>query len=335
MAILTLHTSQIETIFDLLGQKENDLTAALGWVLANSPQLLLQLAVMLDLKDGFSERVKIRLQEPSSSEGITDVEIDDPGSCHVIIEAKRGFNTPHVNQLEKYANRLNASRDKPKTRLLVVLAEDDRGNNWLQRQIPDEVGGVPVRSISWQTFSTLASRIRATGHTERHLLNEFVRYLSKVITMQDQRSNLVYVVSLGNDTFGCGETTFIDVVEKYNQYFHPIGGTGGGWPYDPPNYLAFRYRGQLQSVHHVESYDVITDFQPHFCSESVPTYCPHFLYKLGPAIRPSRRIPTNGKELTLFRSARKWIYIDLLLTADSVADAADLTKRRDQASAAN
>lgn len=34
---------KVETVFDLLGQKENDLTFALGWVLAQSPAFLTRL----------------------------------------------------------------------------------------------------------------------------------------------------------------------------------------------------------------------------------------------------------------------------------------------------
>jgi hypothetical protein len=329
MTFLTLHNQKIETVFDLLGQKENDLTYALGWALARSPQFLMQLAITLGLKNGLSERVIIRLQEHSSTQGITDIEIDDPGQCHIILEAKRGFTVPSEAQLKKYANRLNAARDQPKTRLLVVLAEDDRENSWLKQRVPNNIDGVPVKTISWQNFIKLAKRIKSRDHAERHLLHQFIHYLRGATTMQNQNSNLVYVVALSNETFGCGDTTFIDVVEKYGRYFHPVGGVGGGWPYDPPNYLGFRYGSELKSIHHIESYDVISDYKPHFTDTSTPIDRPHFLYKLGPAIKPSRRVPTNGQDHTIYPSGRKWIYIDLLLTADSVAEAAYLTKKRD------
>ena len=94
MTNLTLHSQEIETVFDLLGQNENDLTFALGWALARAPQFLTRFATALGLKNGFSERVKIRLQEHLPTQGITDIEIDDPGVCHIIVEAKRGFTVP-------------------------------------------------------------------------------------------------------------------------------------------------------------------------------------------------------------------------------------------------
>ena len=331
MTILTLHGQQIETIFDLLGQKENDLTYALGWALARSPKFLEQLATAVGFKDGFSERVKIRLQEYSSTEGITDIEIDDPALCHIILEAKRGFTVPGKAQLATYAKRLNIARDEPKSRLLVVLAEDDREGNWLRLQVPHTVEGVPVKTVSWHDFIKLAKRAKPTEYAERHLLHQLTHYLGRVTTVQNQNSNLVYVVALSNETFGCGATTFIEVVEKHERYFHPIGGASGGWPTDPPNYLGFRYGGELKSIHHVESYEVINNFKPHFTDVSTPFEDdrPHYLYKLGPAIRPARRVPTNGQGHTIYPSGRKWIYLDLLLTAGSVAEAGNLTKERD------
>ena len=65
---------------------------------------------------------------------------------------------------------------------------------------------------------------------------------------------MVFVVALSKVAFKeGGDYTWIDVVEK--DYFHPI---GRGWPEEPPNYIAFRYDGKLQSVHYIESYEVVT-----------------------------------------------------------------------------
>ena len=92
--------------------------------------------------------------------------------------------------------------------------------------------------------------------------------------------------------------------------------------------MAFRYDGELKSIHHVERYTVIDNFATHFTPKSTPADRPHFLYDLGPAIRPTHRVPTNGNGYSIYPSGRKWIFIDLLLTAKSVAEAAHLTKQR-------
>ena len=150
--------------------------------------------------------------------------------------------------------------------------------------------------------------------------------------MQNQLSNLVYVVSLSNDTFCASDMTFMDVVEKHRKYFHPVGGDKRGWPSEPPNYIAFRYKGELQSIHHIQSYTVIENYYPYFpVPESSVLDSPHFMYTLGPPIKPTHRIPTNDpdkKKTKIIRSARKWCFIDLLLTCDSIAEAACKTQDR-------
>ena len=50
------------------------------------------------------------------------------------------------------------------------------------------------------------------------------------------------------------DLTWIEIVEQKKKYFHPFG--INGWPKEPPNYIAFRYNGKLQSIHHIESYTV-------------------------------------------------------------------------------
>jgi hypothetical protein len=187
-----------------------------------------------------------------------------------------------------------------------------------------------VTAFSWHDLMAIARELRPSQHSNRHLLEQLVGYLGAATTMQNQNSNLVYVVALNRETFGCGDTTFVDVVEKYGQYFHPIGGVGGGWPYDPPNYLAVRYDGELKGIYHIESYQVIDDFSPHFAAKRTPTDRPHFLCKLGPAIRPPRRVPTNGPKHTIYRAIRLWVYIELLHTSGSIAEASYLSKERER-----
>jgi hypothetical protein len=50
----------------------------------------------------------------------------------------------------------------------------------------------------------------------------------------------------------------------------------------------------------------------------------HYVYRLGPAIIPSRTVKT-GK---LYKNGRVWAMLDTLLTCDSISEARDLTKTR-------
>jgi hypothetical protein len=62
------------------------------------------------------------------------------------------------------------------------------------------------------------------------------------MTIQNQTSNTVYVVSLGAErTSWSGSLTPIEIVTVKDRYFHPI---GDGYPKEPPNYLGFRWHGR-------------------------------------------------------------------------------------------
>lgn len=326
MLPLTLHDQPVQTVFDLLGNYENDMTYSLGWTLAKVPRFLELLIWKLeDGKSKLSQNTSLRLQEHRSKGGFTDLEIYDPGRFHIIIEAKRGFTVPTQEQLTKYAKRLLEEKDEGAKHLLVVLAESDRQELWLQKQLPQKVYGVPLKTISWRQFINLASQARAAcNHAEKRLLHELIKYLENVTTMQNKTSNLVYVVSLSNTFFDEVGMTFIEVVEKHSKYFHPVGGGSGGWPTEPPNYIAFRYSGELRSIHHIERYEVIDDFSLHFQGKLSSTQPPHFLYTLGPAIKPSKTTRTGAH----WRSNRVWCFIDLLLTCDTIAEARDKTRAR-------
>ena len=138
--------------------------------------------------------------------------------------------------------------------------------------------------------------------------------------MQDRESNMVYVVALSHDTFADGHITFIDVVEKHGRYFHPV---GNHYPTSPPNYIAFRYNGRLQSIHFVENVEVITQFGRYFPGTSNERVEPLFLYTLGPTIRPDHEVRSGP-----IRNMRCYCMLDTLLTCETVQEALQKTKHR-------
>jgi hypothetical protein len=336
MTILTLRNKKVESVFDLLGENENAMTSSLGFALSECKIFLNELAKMLGAERDFSDNVKIKLQEYRDQKGFTDLEIIDPGFYHIIIEAKRGFVLPEEEQLKKYADRLINNGDDRAIKLLVILAESDRADKWLDSASPKEINGVSIKNISWKKFRSMATKIQndhRSSHAQKRLLGQLIIYLNKVTMLQNENSNLVYVVSLSSSNFSDADISFIDVVEKYKKYFHPVGGTSSGWPSEPPNYIAFRYKGALQAIHHIESYRIIDDYSPYF---PVPTKIEAtclYLYELGEKIVPPKPTPTNdpdknSKYPDLFRSARKWCFIDLLLTSGSIAEAVCKTLER-------
>jgi hypothetical protein len=53
MTELTLHSQRVETVFDLLGDKEDDITYSVGWGLAQSADLARTL-----LREAYGRKVK-------------------------------------------------------------------------------------------------------------------------------------------------------------------------------------------------------------------------------------------------------------------------------------
>lgn len=287
------------------------------------PPLMAAVASTLGLEPP-SEDATVLLQQHGGRHGITDIEVRDPGRSVWIFEAKAGFVPPGQDQLMKYAARLNELHEVTPERVLIVLAQSDRRDLWLRRTVPETVMDVPVRVLSWRRVRKCVDvAYLSADNTGKALLKQLSGFLEEVIGMQSAVSNEVFVVSLSRETFG-GTTTFVEVVEKHGKYFHPV---GSGWPTSPPNYMGFRWDGRLQSIHHVDDYEVITDFNPHFPDVASAQVQPLFLYTLGPAMRPVHEVRTGN----VYANGRKWAHLDLLLTCATVAEASDKSKDRVEA----
>jgi len=317
MPELYLHKRPVQSVFSLLGENENDITYSIGWAFSRSPNLLFRFleTIFGDIKDYDSEKFVISLQEHKTDSGITDIEIRGL-DIHVIVEAKRGLWLPSEKQLRLYLPRFANSTAKRVA--FVTMAECSK--EYASHLLPPKIDNVPVCHFSWKQIGLLTN-FREGTHAEKHLMEELRNYLATIVSMQKQDSNWVYVVSLGGEFID--GLPFIDIVTKRKKYFHPVG--GNGWPKEPPNYLGFRYWGELQSIHHVENVQVIDNFHPHFPEHpDEQTDHPLFLYDLGEPIVPSKTIPTGN----IYASGRKWAMIDLLLTSNTIAEACDASKLR-------
>jgi len=324
MPELMLHGQTIQSVFRLLGEHENDLTYSLAWALSQSPQFLrafVRCALNIDPK---LENVTIRLQQVEKNAGITDIEIESPGQFFLLLEAKRGWNLPGKAQLKKYALRKAFTANKKFPCKLIVLSECSREYALVHLAVKN-IGNIEIAPISWKDVADVATKARqGATHAEKRALAELLVYFRGVMTMQKIDSNWVYVVALKDSTEDGWGISWVDVVEKKRRYFHPVG--GNGWPKEPPNYIAFRYRGKLQSIHHIESYTVFED--PHDKFPDIPSvkWSPHFLYTLSLPFAPSYEVRT-GK---IFRSGRVWCMLDTLFLAKTISEARDISKKRSE-----
>lgn len=186
------------------------------------------------------------------------------------------------------------------------------------------IDGVPVVHFGWRELTRLAHAKHGT-HAEKRLLAQLRAFFERIVKMQNQESNLVYVVSLGGGTPKWSTLSWIEIVNDRRRYFHHVGRKG--WPKEPPNYIAFRYGGQLQSIHHIEAWKVVTDIHAEMPELTPGRWEPHFLYTLGPAIVPPRVVKTGN----IYPNGRVWAMLDLLLTSKTIAEARDKTKLRGNA----
>jgi hypothetical protein len=327
MAELTLHGRPVATVFDLLGAREDDITYSLGWGISRSDALARAM-----LEEAFGETsegplIAIRLQESEAGTGRTDIEIETEHE-HLVIEAKRGWTLPLPSQLAKYEERLMA-RDE-RARHIAVVAECASDYPPVAA-LMGSGGAVPVSYIPWARVAELvhATAQATRSQAEKRLLAELHRYLKGVMTMQDVRSNMVYLVSLSTrEIAGSSGLSTIDVLERLGRYFCPVGGANpGGWPKEPPNYLGFRYHGRLQQIHHVEGYSIrLAPWEgiPELAGHVTEREHDQFDFELGPVIRPEHPVRTGN----LFRAQRVWCALDLLLTCESIREARDKTQDR-------
>ena len=270
-----------------------------------------------------ADEVKILNQSYDSETGITDIEVTDGKNIHIIFEAKRGWILPGAEQLTKYSIRQDFVDSPTKIKQIVTLSECTL--DYADLYLPfKNVNGIPVSHVPWKQVYEIALNSRAeSNHEAKHLLGEFCEYMRGIMTMQKKDSNWVYVVSLGSGTPEKCPLTWIEIVKKYNKYFCPVGKYG--FPKESPNYIAFRYGGQLQAIHHIEGYTVTKN--PHREIPEMPDEeweNEHFIFQLGTAIIPSKVVKT-GK---IFRNGRVWAMLDTLLTCDTISEARDISYAR-------
>lgn len=313
-AALYLHGKAIPSVFDLLGDKENDITFSIGWALARCPEFRGRLIHAVIPKAAKEQVDTVRLQEHGRG-GITDIELTGP-NVHVIVEAKRGFLLPGEAQLRRYADRL--ARSPRRHRAIVTLSNASR--TFAGTRLPVTSRGMPCVHLSLADVEAI-SRHKSGRHAEKRLLAELSTYLHRIARMQDINSNLVYVVSLSGAVAKKSRITWREIVEVHGRYFHPV---GGSYPREAVNYFGFRYNGRLQSIRHVEAVEVVSSLGHKIPGCRFPIEGPHYLYTLGAPIIPSKTV-RNGQ---VVMANRVYAAIDLLLTCDTISEAGAKTRLR-------
>lgn len=323
MGELIAYGSEVTNVFQLIGSLENDITKSIAWALSNCPVFLNGVIKSVFNCDINTDNVLIKYQDFEKDKGITDLEITDGDLFYIIIEAKRGWILPGAEQLTLYSERKNILDSKTKNKAIISMSECSQiyADSYLPIKKANEI---PIFHLSWKCIYEIANAsIFGSSTAQKNLLKELMKYLGGIMTMQSKESNWVFVVSLGTTKPDNCKLTWIEIVQNHLKYFHPLGIKG--WPKEPPNYIAFRYYGQLQAIHHIDDYTVTKNLHDEIPElPDVIEKSDFFVYKLGQAIKPNKIVKTGN----IYASGRKWAMLDTLLTSDTISEACDISKKR-------
>jgi hypothetical protein len=101
--------------------------------------------------------------------------------------------------------------------------------------------------------------------------------------------HLVFCVSISTATPKKWRISWIDIIERKQSYFFPF--DKKGWPKTPPTYVAFRYRGRLQSIHFIEKYEAVADMHSRIPEIPRGEVEDCFLCKLSKGFAPRGQVP--------------------------------------------
>ena len=123
MGELYAYGSEVTSVFQLIGNLEDDITKSIAWALCNCPVFLESIIKeILEIKIDPS-KVRIKYQDSEKEKGRTDLELTDDESFYIIIEAKRGWILPGKEQLTMYSYRRNLVQSSVNHKAIVSMSE--------------------------------------------------------------------------------------------------------------------------------------------------------------------------------------------------------------------
>lgn len=326
--IIFNNNKEINSVFSLVGEKEDDITKSIIWLLKDCPILMERfLCNICKIEKYDKENIVMFFQEFEKVENensFTNIEITDNENFHIIIEAKRGWILPGEAQLTKYSLKDSFVNNNVPIKRIFSISEcsQDYANKYLPFKTTKN--GVSVNHITWQEFVDICKEsARESVGKQRYIINEFLNYIGGIMRTPNNTSNQVFVVALNRNETDTKGITYVDVVEKGNKYFCPV-----SWfknQVDIPNYIGFRYDGKLKYIMHIDSYIITRNFHDVIeFMDDIEMEEEAYVFSLGKRVEPLKEVRTGG----VYPSGHNWADIDLLLTCDTVKEAVDLSKSR-------
>jgi hypothetical protein len=121
MAVLESYGKEIHSVFQLLGEKENDITLSMSWALCKCQEFLKNVVAKVSGVSINPEEVTVLNQKYDAETGITDIEVTDYDNVYIIFEAKRGWILPCADQLTRYSVREDFVKSPAQKKHIVTL----------------------------------------------------------------------------------------------------------------------------------------------------------------------------------------------------------------------
>lgn len=178
----------VQSIFRLIGNDEDALTYALGFLLARDPDFCVKVVRLCGIKvpRRLRDAYTVHLQEFTDRRfGRRDIVIE-ADNLRVVLEAKIGTSEPTVGQLLKYADDKDSLWEKFSKKAVVALTQVKLRSSILNKthsKLSDK--GITCSAVQWHQIIELALRHVPSDDSEvsRYLFDEFIRYARKDYNM--------------------------------------------------------------------------------------------------------------------------------------------------------
>ena len=178
----------VESIFRLIGNDEDALTYALGFLCAHDPDFCVEVVRLCGVgrvPRNFRDTYTVHLQEVTDRRfGRRDIAIES-SNLRVVLEAKIRRSEPTTDQLLKYAIE-DGLWGKFATRRVVALTQVKlNSSTWEEANSKLAEKGIVFSAVQWHQIVRLALEHTPSGNSgvTRYLFDEFIRYARRDYNM--------------------------------------------------------------------------------------------------------------------------------------------------------
>ena len=178
----------VESIFRLIGNDEDALTYALGFLLAHAPDFcveVVRLCGVVRVPRDFRDTYNVHLQEVTDRRfGRRDIAIESSG-LRIVLEAKIRRSEPTTEQLLKYAMEDGLWGNFAIRKVVALTQVKLNASSWKETNSKLAKKGIDFSAVQWHQVVRLALEYTPLDNSDvtRYLFDEFIRYARRDYNM--------------------------------------------------------------------------------------------------------------------------------------------------------